>query len=67
MIHSEDGRVALRGSTEDIVDDLTFAMAAVLRNAKCRDKARLMNIGVNLVNNAIDILTEAEKEKTDND
>lgn len=67
MIHSEDGRVALRGSTEDVVDDLTFSIAAVLRTAKCRDKKKLMNIGINLVNNAIDILLEAEKEKPSNE
>ena len=67
MIHSDDGRVALSGKTEDIVDDLTFAIAAVLRNAKCRDKKKLMSIGMNLVNNAIDILTEAEQEKPKND
>ena len=67
MIHSDKGRVSFSGDTEEIVDDLTFSIAAVLRRAKCRDKKKLMNIGINLVNNAIDILLEAEKEKPSNE
>lgn len=67
MIHSDKGRVSFNGDTEEIVDDLTFSIAAVLRRAKCRDKNKLMNIGVNLVNNAIDILLDMEKEKPSND
>lgn len=63
MIHSDRGNVKLQGSTEQVVDELTFAIAQVLSVAKCRDRKKLMNIGMNLVSNAIDILEEAEKEK----
>ena len=63
MIYSDKGNVKLQGPTEEVVDELTFAIAQVLSIAKCRDRKKLMNIGLNLVSNAIDILEEAEKEK----
>jgi len=63
MIHSDNGRVSIQGDSERVVDDLTFAIAVVLSRANCRDKKKLLNIGMNICNNAIDILIEREKEK----
>jgi len=63
MIHAEKGNVRLEGDTKDIVDELTFAIAQVLRIAKCRDRKKLMNIMLNISSNAIDIVEEIEKEK----
>lgn len=63
MIHSDKGRVAIQGDTEQIVDELTFAMVAILERAKCRDRKALMSIAVNIANNAIDIIEERTKEK----
>lgn len=63
MIYSEKGNVKLQGSTEDIVNELTFAMVQVLALAKCRDRAKLMNLGMSITSNAIDILHDVENEK----
>ena len=63
MIHSDKGRVAIQGKSDQLVDELTFAMVAILESrAKCRDRKKLMNIGMNITKNAIDILEEREKE-----
>lgn len=66
MIHSDKGLVSVQGNTEDVIDDLTFAIATVFRRANCRDKKKLMNIGMNITNNAIEILYDMEKEKPTN-
>ena len=63
MIHSEKGNVQLQGKTEELIDDLTMAIASVLSIAKCRDKKHRMNVCVNISNNAIDILIEQERKK----
>ena len=63
MIHSENGRIKLEGTTEQLVDDLTLAMTQVLSIAKCRDRQSLLNIGLNISSNAVDILLDIEKEK----
>ena len=63
MIHSDNGRVTIQGTTETMVDDLTFAVAAVLQGAKCKERKALMNIGLNIVNNAVEIILDRESEK----
>lgn len=67
MIHSDKGLIKLEGKTEDLIDDLTLAMSQVLSIAKCRDRKTLLNIGLNIASNAVDILLLSEKEKEDND
>lgn len=60
-------RLTMSGENKDIIDEYIMITAQVLKIAKCRDRGKLMNIGINLVNNAVDILFEQEKEKAESD
>lgn len=60
-------RLTMSGENKEIIDEYIMITAQVLKIAKSRKRSTLMNLGINLVNNAVDILYEQEKEKADDD